>query len=122
MRILLAEDNITNQMVLRAILQKLGLYSDAVANGAEAIKALETINYDLVLMDVQMPEMGGIEATSLIRRAQSKVKNHQVPVIALTARAMRGDREECLAAGMDDYIAKPVTPVALVRVLEKWLT
>jgi CheY-like chemotaxis protein len=121
-RILLAEDNITNQMVAMAMLKKLGLRADAVANGAEAIRALETIHYDLVLMDVQMPEVGGIEATLVIRDLQSNVCNHQITIIAMTANAMRGDREECLAAGMDDYIAKPVTPAALSQILEKWLT
>ncbi len=120
-RILLAEDNITNQTVATAILKKLGLRADAVANGAEALKALETFHYDLVLMDVQMPQMDGIEATLLIRNPQSKVQNHQIPIIAMTAKAMQGDREECLAAGMDDYITKPVTPAALSQLLEKWL-
>jgi CheY-like chemotaxis protein len=120
-RILLAEDNITNQQVALGILKKLGLSAEAVANGAEAVKALETIPYDLVLMDVQMPQMDGYEATRLIRQSQSAVLNHQVPIIAMTAHAMQGDREKCLAAGMNDYITKPVTPQSLGDVLEKWL-
>jgi PAS domain S-box-containing protein len=121
-RILLAEDNIINQQVAVAILKKLGLRADAVANGAEAVEALKDIPYDLVLMDVQMPEMDGLEATRAIRCPRSAVLNRNIPIIAMTANAMPGDREECLGAGMDDYITKPVTPLALAEVLEKWLT
>ena len=120
-RILLAEDNITNQQVAVGILKKLGLRADAVANGAEAVKALETIPYDLVLMDVQMPEMDGLEATRHIRNPQSAVRNHQIPIIAMTAHAMQGDREKCLEAGMNDYVSKPISPQALAEVLDKWL-
>jgi CheY-like chemotaxis protein/HPt (histidine-containing phosphotransfer) domain-containing protein len=120
-RILLAEDNITNQQVALGILKKLGLRADAVANGAEALKSLETIPYDLVLMDVQMPVMDGLEATQRIRDPRSAVPSHGIPIIAMTAHAMQGDREKCLEAGMDDYLPKPVTPQALVEVLEKWL-
>jgi len=120
-RILLAEDNITNQQVALGILKKLGLRADAVANGAEALKALEIIPYDLVLMDVQMSVMDGLEATRQIRNPQSKVINQAVPVIAMTAHTMQGDREKCLAAGMNDYVTKPVSPQALVEALQKWL-
>jgi CheY-like chemotaxis protein/HPt (histidine-containing phosphotransfer) domain-containing protein len=120
-RILLAEDNITNQQVAIGILKKLGLRADAVANGAEAVKALEALPYDLVLMDVQMPEMDGLEATRHIRNPQSAVGNHQIPIIAMTAGAMQGDRERCLEAGMNDYVSKPISPQALVKALEKWL-
>jgi PAS domain S-box-containing protein len=120
-RILLAEDNITNQQVAVGILEKLGLRVDAVANGAEAVKALEVLPYDLVLMDVQMPVMDGLEATRQIRNPQSAVCNHHIPVIAMTAHAMRGDREKCLEAGMNDYVSKPVSPQILAEALEKWL-
>jgi CheY-like chemotaxis protein/HPt (histidine-containing phosphotransfer) domain-containing protein len=120
-RILLAEDNITNQQVAVGILKKLGLRVDAVANGVEAVKALETIPYDLVLMDVQMPDMNGLEATQQIRNPQSAVQNHQIPVIAMTAHALQGDRERCLVAGMNDYVTKPIDPQALVEALNKWL-
>jgi CheY-like chemotaxis protein len=120
-RILLAEDNITNQQVALAILKKLGLRADAVANGSEALKALETIPYDLVLMDVQMPEMDGLEATRRIRDPRSAVQNHAIPIIAMTANAMQGDRERCLEAGMNDYVSKPVSPRALAGLMEKWL-
>ncbi len=120
-RILLAEDNITNQQVALGILRKLGLHADAVANGVETLRALETIPYDLVLMDVQMPEMDGMEATRQIRKADSKVLNRQLPIIAMTAHAMRGDRERCIAAGMNDFLPKPVSPQTMIEMLTKWL-
>jgi CheY-like chemotaxis protein/HPt (histidine-containing phosphotransfer) domain-containing protein len=120
-RLLLVEDNITNQQVALGILKRLGLRADAVANGAEAIKTLELLPYDLVLMDVQMPVMDGFEATRRIRDPQSPVKDHRIPIIAMTAHAIQGDREKCLDAGMDDYVSKPVSPRSLVDVLMKWL-
>ena len=118
-RILLADDNITNQEVAVGMLKKLGLHADAVANGVEAVTAVETIPYDLVLMDVQMPEMDGFEATRLIRRAL--VHNQHVPIIAMTAHAMQGDRDKCLDAGMNGYITKPISLRALADALDKWL-
>ena len=109
-RILLAEDNIVNQKVTLSILeQKFGYHTDVVTNGKEAIDLLEKFDYDLVLMDCQMPEMGGYEAASTIRDQNSAVRNHNIPIIAMTANAMKGDREKCLEAGMDDYIAKPIS-------------
>ena len=120
-RILVAEDNITNQHVAVGILQKLGLRVEVAANGTEAVHALETIPCDLVLMDAQMPEMDGFEATRHIRNPQSAVRNHHIPIIAMTAHALHGDREKCLAAGMNDYVTKPVEVSALVAALEKWL-
>lgn len=120
-QILLAEDNIVNQKVALRILEKLGYNADAVANGKEALRALETIPYDLVLMDVQMPEMGGFEATRIIRDKTSAVLNHNVLIIAMTAHAMKGDREKCIEAGMDDYMSKPVKPDQLSEVIEKQL-
>lgn len=121
-RILVAEDNVVNQKVALRILQKLGYRADAVADGREAVMALETIPYDLVLMDVQMPQMDGFEATGVIRDPASRVRNHHIPVIAMTAHAMKGDREKCLEAGMDDYVSKPVTALALNEILEKYLS
>ncbi len=121
LRILLAEDNVTNQDVALGILRKLGLRADLVATGVDAVQALETIPYDLVLMDVQMPEMDGLEATRRVRDAGSAVLNHRVPIIAMTAHAMKDDRERCLAAGMDDYVTKPISPVALAEAIDRWL-
>jgi PAS domain S-box-containing protein len=121
-RILLAEDNVTNQQVALGILKKFGLQADAVASGAEAVRALETLPYDLVLMDVQMPDMDGFEATRHIRDSGSRVLNHRIPIIAMTAHAMQGDRERCLKAGMDDYLTKPIAPQALLEAMERWLS
>ena len=120
-RILLAEDNPTNQTVAVAILTKLGHAVDAVANGGEAIRALRELPDDLVLMDCQMPEMDGYEATRWIRSSDAGVRNPHIPVIAMTAHAMKGDRERCLAAGMNDYICKPVQPKDLADTLARWL-
>ena len=88
--------------------------------GVEALKALEKIPYDLVLMDVHMPEMDGLEATRRIRDAKSTVHNHLIPIVAMTASAMKGDREMCLDAGMNDYISKPIDRAELVRALDRW--
>ena len=120
-RILVVEDNVTNQAVARGVLEKFGAHVDIAANGEEALSALERLPYDLVFMDCQMPVMDGYTATRCIRDRESKVKDHAIPIIAMTANAMRGDREECLAAGMDDYIAKPVDLTELRQRLEAWL-
>ena len=120
MRILLAEDNPVNQRVVLKTLEKMGYGADAVANGSEALDALAREPYDLVLMDVQMSEMDGVEATRRIRDGGSVVRDHGVPIVALTAHAMAEDREACLAAGMDDYLSKPLRPDELARVLAQW--
>ncbi len=120
-RILVAEDNPVNQKVAQAILRNMGFSSDVAANGREAVDALCSISYDLVLMDCQMPEMDGYEATSLIRKNGLKALNPYVPIIAMTALAMQGDREKCIQAGMNDFIAKPVQQKELAAVLARWL-
>lgn len=120
-RILVAEDNIVNQQVAVGILKKLGFAAEVATNGIDALKALESIPFDLVLMDVQMPEMDGFEATRCIRDPKISVLNRKIPIIAMTAHAMQGDREKCLEAGMDDYVSKPVSIQALADVLDKWL-
>ncbi len=141
-RILLAEDNIINQKVALKVLEKLGYRADVAATGLEALKALEMIPYDMVLMDVQMPEMDGLEATREIRKreeliAQKKdagfsdelsalsfqhsVRSKHIPIIAMTAHAMEGDKEMCLKAGMDDYLTKPILPGKFGETIARWV-
>ena len=119
MRILLAEDNIVNQRVAFRILEKQGYSVVLASNGIEALKAMQDHDFDLVLMDVQMPEMGGFEATEKIRQSE-RPGGTRIPIIAMTAHAMTGDRERCLAAGMDDYISKPARAAVLVELVEKY--
>lgn len=121
-RILLAEDNLVNQKVALATLQKLGYSADAVGNGLEALAALGRTDYDLVLMDVQMPEMDGLDTTRLVRGAASGARNSAIPIVALTAHATARDKQECMAAGMNDYLVKPVRPTDLAQTLTRWLT
>jgi two-component system, sensor histidine kinase and response regulator len=129
-RILVAEDNLINQKLTIRILEKLGYQSDVVENGQEALAALARGSYALVLMDCQMPVVDGFEATKLLRQREAtdqepttpdSYKTRHIPIIALTANAMRGDRERCLAAGMDDYLTKPVRKDDLKGVLERWI-
>jgi len=119
-RILVADDNETNQMVAVQMLRRLGCRSEVAANGLEVIEALKKIPFDAILMDCQMPEMDGYEATRAIRAAEAASGRH-VPIIAMTANAMRGDREKCLQAGMDDYLPKPVKLQDLDQALKRWI-
>ncbi len=117
-RILIVEDNPTNQKVVACLLGKRGHQTSVVAHGGEALKALEAAVYDLVLMDVQMPVLDGLEATRIIRK---NPRWSALPIVGLTAHAMTGDRERCLEAGMNDYLAKPVRTPALLETVTKYV-
>jgi len=123
-RILLAEDNSFNQMIALRLLAKLGYHADCALNGLEVLKAIEQKTYDLILMDIQMPEMDGLEATRQIRQMESArgVSNltHQIKIVAMTANVMNEDRENCLKVGMNDFISKPVRIEEVAKTLKKW--
>jgi PAS domain S-box-containing protein len=127
LRLLLVEDNSVNQMVATSVLKIMGLACNVAEDGEKALEALQREPYDLVLMDVQMPVMDGFEATRRIRALEQSEGEEaaetkkRIPIIAMTANAMRGDREACLEAGMDDYVAKPIAPKQLRQVLQRWL-
>jgi PAS domain S-box-containing protein len=121
LRILMAEDNLINQKVAVGFLKKLTLQVDVVTDGASAIQALSTVPYDLVLMDMQMPGMDGLEATRVIRSADSPVLNPRIPIIAMTANAMKEDQQACLDTGMNGHISKPFSPHSLAVILDHWL-
>jgi CheY-like chemotaxis protein len=116
-KVLLAEDNPVNQVVAAKLLEKRGHRVTTAANGREAVAAIEREAFDLVLMDVQMPEMDGIEATAIIRQAENGTGRH-VPIFALTAHAMKGDAERCHVAGMDGYLSKPIHPADLYAIVD----
>jgi signal transduction histidine kinase/PleD family two-component response regulator/HPt (histidine-containing phosphotransfer) domain-containing protein len=126
-RILIAEDNIVNQKIALKVLEKLGYHADVAANGLEALKTLEMIPYDMVLMDVQMPKMDGLKATREIRRREELIAQKKdagfshIPIIAMTAHAMEGDKEICLKAGMDDYLTKPIKPGKFGETIARWI-
>jgi CheY-like chemotaxis protein len=118
--LLVVEDNQVNQEVALGILEHLGYRADVAADGHSALRALAQTDYDLVLMDCQLPGMDGYEASRRIRQPDTAVRNHDIPIIATTAHALAGDREKCLSAGMNGYISKPLTPSALEETIEEW--
>jgi two-component system, sensor histidine kinase and response regulator len=120
-RILLAEDNAVNQKIALRLLEKSGLSADLAKNGKEAVHASQSSRYDLILMDCQMPEMDGYEATAEIRKLERAMAQAPTPIVALTANAMAGDRERCLDCGMDDYMSKPFDVKALQGMISRWL-
>jgi two-component system, sensor histidine kinase and response regulator len=117
LRILVAEDNAVNRLLVTSLLRKRGHTIVTAVNGREAVAAVTEDSFDIVLMDVQMPEMDGLEATTAIRKLEAVTGAH-VPIIALTAHAMKGDREICLGAGMDEYLSKPISPKQLFALIE----
>ena len=121
-RVLLVEDNTTNRMMAEEMLEELGCFTTSIENGELAVAAVMTLECDIVLMDVQMPVMDGLEATSRIRELEKadELEGH-IPIIALTANAMKGDKEKCIAAGMDDYLSKPVRRRELESIIKKWV-
>ena len=116
LRVLVAEDNLVNQKLMIRVLEKRGYSVTVAENGLRAVEATKRQSFDLALMDIQMPDMGGFEATRIIRKREI-VSGHHLPIIALTAHAMKGDRERCLDAGMDDYLSKPIQPKALFEAI-----
>jgi CheY-like chemotaxis protein len=120
-RVLLAEDNVVNQKVAVRMLEKIGCFIDVADNGAEALEMWRHFNYDVIFMDCQMPELDGLEATRHIRREELRRNLARTPIIAMTANAMHQDRSDCLAAGMDDYLSKPVNQGDLPEVLSRWV-
>jgi signal transduction histidine kinase/CheY-like chemotaxis protein/HPt (histidine-containing phosphotransfer) domain-containing protein len=120
-RILLVEDDAINQLVTKSNLEKFGYMVDLASNGKDALSLFIKTDYNLILMDCMMPIMNGYEATSVIRDKTSKVRNNAIPIIALTANAMRDDRDKCFAAGMDDYLSKPIEVADLLAMLNKWI-
>ena len=117
---LVAEDNAVNKKLIARLLEKAGFLADIVDNGIQAVEAVTRVDYDAILMDCQMPEMDGFEATAAIRMAESGTDRH-VPIIALTASAMVADRQRCLACGMDDHLSKPIRSGELAAMLERWI-
>jgi len=119
-RLLMVEDDLANQFGTMSVLKHFGYQVEVANNGQEALELLEKIEYALVLMDCSMPVMNGYEATAIIRDQTSKVRNHSIPVIALTSSAQREDRDKCLAVGMNDYLSKPILIPDLLEKVEKW--
>ena len=121
LKILIVEDDKINQKVIELRMQSLGFKITIVENGKEAIDILKETDFDIVFMDIQMPILDGFETTKLIRSPKSQVKNHNITIIAMTAFAMKGDKENCFSIGMNDYIPKPIKVEELKKILKKWL-
>jgi CheY-like chemotaxis protein len=121
LHVLLAEDNTVNQRLATRLLEKRGHRVTVANNGQEAISLLERSSFDLVLMDVQMPLIDGLEATRIIRKREKETRTH-MPIVALTAHAIKGDEERCIEAGMDSYLAKPIRPEELDAVLQRYMS
>jgi two-component system, sensor histidine kinase and response regulator len=119
--ILLVDDNVINQKIALKIVSKMGYRADVAQNGQEAIEVLNEVDYNLVFMDCQMPILDGYEATRIIRNETFKTINPKVPIVAMTAHAMKGAKEQCIAAGMDDYISKPIAPDTIAEMIRKWV-
>ena len=117
-RVLVAEDNLTNQLIIKSVLQAQGFFVDVVPNGKDALTAVSTVSYDLILMDVAMPVMNGMTATENIRELPGAVSD--IPIVALTTQARSGDRERILASGMDDYLTKPIDIIATLNCIDRW--
>lgn len=117
--VLVAEDNATNQLLVRELLRRAGHCPEIVENGTEAVRAYSEGDYDIILMDCQMPEMDGFEATRRIRELQTKRRERPTPIVALTANAIEGDEQRCLDAGMDAYISKPVDSGKLLATIDR---
>jgi CheY-like chemotaxis protein len=120
-RLLLIEDNAVNLMMATFMLEKYACHITPAENGVQAVELIKQGGFDLVLMDCQMPEMDGYEATKVVRQLEKETAGAHIPIVALTANAMKGDDEKCFAAGMDDYITKPIEPEKLENILRKWL-
>jgi signal transduction histidine kinase/CheY-like chemotaxis protein/HPt (histidine-containing phosphotransfer) domain-containing protein len=121
LKVLVADDNLTNRQVAQGLLQRMGVEAEVVASGRDALEQLQETLFDLVLMDVQMPELDGFATTRLVREIAPHMLNHGIHVVAMTAHAMSGDRQRCLDAGMDDYVAKPISPQSMSAMIERWL-
>ena len=120
-KILVAEDNPINQKVIRIILERMGANYEFAMDGSEAFSKFETGAYSLVLMDCQMPKLDGLQASKQIRELEGRTLQERCPIVAMTANAMKGDRENCISAGMDDFLSKPFKSQDLVQVVSKWI-
>lgn len=122
MRVLIVEDNLVNQKVIRIILERTGCHYEIAEDGVQAIEKYQNGDFHLVLMDCQMPNMDGLQACQKIRELESKANQKRCPIVAMTANAMKGDRERCLTVGMDDFLAKPFKSQELLQIVNQWIS